>query len=44
MEDLVKNEEKPEKYLSLLSEYSMREFLENEPDLYSSSDLKGRNK
>jgi len=42
VEDVVKKEEQPENYLSLVSEYSLLEFLENEPDLYSLSDLKVR--
>jgi hypothetical protein len=42
VEDMVREEEPSENYLSLVSEYSLSEFLENEPDLYSVSDLKVR--
>lgn len=44
VENMVKKEEQPEDFLYLISEYSLREFLENEPDLYSLSDLKVRYK
>jgi hypothetical protein len=44
VENMVTEERQTEKYLSLVSEYSLLEFLENEPDLYSVSDLKVRYK
>jgi len=39
-----KAEKQPANSLAALSEYSLSEFLENEPDLYSVSDLKVRYK
>ncbi len=39
---MVREVRQSENYLSLVSEYSLSEFLENEPDLYSISDLKVR--
>lgn len=41
---MVMEEQEPEKNLSLVSEYSLQAFLENEPDLYTISDLKVRYK
>ena len=40
VEDVVMEERKPEQDLTPVSEYSLSEFLENEPDLYTISDLK----
>ena len=42
VEDMVREEESSENFLSFVSDYSLSEFLENEPDLYSLSDLKVR--
>ena len=39
-----KTDKKGKNALAALSEYSLSEFLENEPDLYSVSDLKVRYK
>jgi hypothetical protein len=39
-----KTVKQPKNALAALSEYSLSEFLENEPDLYSVSDLKVRYK
>jgi len=39
-----KTDKKGKNALTTLSEYSLSEFLENEPDLYSVSDLKVRYK
>jgi hypothetical protein len=39
---MVREEREPENNISRVSEYSLREFLEKEPDLYSLSDLKVR--
>jgi hypothetical protein len=44
VKDMVIEERQTEKYLSLVSEYSLLKFLENEPDLYTVSDLKERYK
>ena len=41
---MVMEEQQTENYLSRVSEYSLLEFLENEPDLYSLSDLNVRYK
>jgi hypothetical protein len=42
VEDMVMEERQSEKNLSRVSEYSLLDFLGNEPDLYSLSDLKVR--
>lgn len=44
VEDVVREEREPEQDLTPVSEYSLFEFLENEPDLYTISDLNLRYK
>ena len=44
VEDVVTDEDIPVEGLLVLSEYSLTDFFENEPDLYSVSDLIVRHK
>ena len=44
VEDMVREEREPGRPPSQVSEDSLSQFLENEPDLYSISDLKVRYK